>query len=247
MLQLRNDITLERFWELMKGCYKSLEIRCIAEQTQGTWRNIMFGCYVTGEQPEITEQRAGQDYDSLRHLGLDEIDELGLFHVVLNSEDIPQLANQFQSGRITLGDRIVQFREGYSVSTLNWVYSGAFPSPSDFTDYPTVFFSVNSRVGASSSGQLYNDLIEHGIRTGVDELGGRWLGITPISARQLNGQMFFPLYLGPIEVTFSADTLSMKVKAHKEIASHLRFSVSLRGKAQSGGECDFEEYARQLC
>lgn len=233
MLQLRNDITFERFWELTKGCYKSFEIRCVAEKTQDLWQNIMFSCFGTRREPEIAKRQADQDYAALTELRMKEIEELGIFYEVAGPDRTPQYMEMFRAGEVLFKDVNVRLREDHTVGTL-WEAHEQGLVFGDFIDYPIVQFPIGTRTGATASSHLYNDLVARGMVGGVDELGDLWLKITPITARALNGQLFFPLYLGAADMTFSDNELSMRTKAHKDIADQLSLSIALRRGTQSG-------------
>jgi len=233
MIQLRNDLTFEQFWEQTKGCYKSLEVRCIAEETQDLWQNVMFSGFGTRQEPEEAKRRADQDYAALRDLGLEEISILGLFHEVSSPERTPQFVEQVKSGEISFGNQKVRLRDGYSFGNP-WPASEQSLTSGDFTDFPVIQIPINSRAGAGSSIRLYNELVAHGVMNGVDELGSRWLRLSQVSARNLNGQLFFPLYLGSVDVALAGRKLSLYTKAHKEIADRLRLMAVLRRLTPTG-------------
>jgi hypothetical protein len=226
-LSVNRNLSIDDFWEELKGCYKSLNFRCIATKEGDFWKNVFFTAFLSRRSVENVRKETEQNQSFLVNLGINKIEELGVFSEVTEAQNTPAYIKQMQSGQITLGNNSIHLREGWEKSSL---YDGLRTIKfGEYAEYPIINYEFYSKDASSISEGLRNELLSLGLLYTIDELANIWLKMPSVTNYALNGIVIFPLYFNVIDVSFRDNReFIVKLKLHKYLYPKLTMLIALR-------------------
>lgn len=226
-MHIRSDLGFEEIWNYLKGCYKSLCVRCIAINENDRWKNVMITGFLSKRDEDSIRGDAERSYQMLSEIGVTELEDLALTYTVQNAETLPNLIKEVLSGQVTMGNNPIVLREGYDRQRL-YGYPRLIPE-GEFAEYPVISYEVISSESIGSlSGKVYEELKSFGIMSGVDEIGLSWLRLSNVSAYSANVIIELPVYFKPLGLALDGRKVLLRMKAHKALAPKLSLVVALR-------------------
>ncbi|MDI6799001.1 MAG: hypothetical protein QMD12_03370 [Candidatus Aenigmarchaeota archaeon] len=226
MISLRRDVGFDELWKDLGECYRSLNIRCIAEKDGDTWRNLMVIGLLSRRSVDDMRKETEHDYSFLRSLKIGEIEKLGVFYDVAEAQYTPTYIGDMETGRITLANQPIYLREGYDRHSL-------YSDPriirfGEYREYPHINYEFYSRDSPIISEELRNRILSLGFLYGIDELSLQWLKIS-VTAFTINSIIVMPLYFNVIDsLVQSEGEFCIKYKAHKILRPKLKVLLALR-------------------
>ncbi len=226
LYSINRNMSFHELWEEVKGCYRSLDFRCIATKEGDSWKNIFFTAFLSRRNIDDVKKETEQDYKSLMSLGIDEIKELGIFYNVDEAQNLPRYIEQIQNGQMVLLNNTIHLREG-------WEKTSIYGSPrtirfGEYGEYPLINYEFYSRDSARISEALRNELSSLCFLETINELGRQWLKMPNLEGYGLNGIIVFPIYFNVINALMRDNEFDIKLKLHEYLYPRLNILIGLR-------------------
>lgn len=228
---INRNISFDELWEEVKGCYRSLDFRCIAIKEGESWKNVFFTAFLSRKSVDDVRRKTYQEYSSLINLGINDLGKLGIFYNVVEAHHIQAYIKQIQNGRITLCNNIIHLRDGWKKSFV----SGGLRiiKFGEYAEYPVINYDIYSETLSGISEELRNKLLTLGFLNTLNELGSQWLKMPYLENYNLNGVIVFPIYLNVIDISMNdKKEFNIKFKLHRHFYSKLKILISLRRKVE---------------
>ena len=228
---MNRSLSFDNLWKELKGCYKSLNFRCIAAKEGGSWKNIFFTAFLSRKSVEDVRRIMEQERSSLMNLGISEIKGLGVFGEVTEAQNIPAYIKQMQSGQITLDNNIIYLREGWEKQSLS--YRPETIRFGEYGEYPVINYELSSNGTAKIGENLENELLSFGFLYTIEDLANIWLKRLYVIRDSLNGIIIFPLYFNVIDASFHDNReFIVKLKLHKYLYPKFNMLIFLKRRIE---------------
>jgi len=210
MYTVSRDLKFEELWAELRDCYRCFELRCIAVNTDGEWRNVFFTVFLNKDDLEMVKATVNSDLNLLKRLDVLSVNGLKIFHYV-SDDDINELVECIRQGYLPFGDVEVKLNQGFK----NESYSGnRVIYDKRFFKLPKITWEFGSTSKSIQDNIVYR-LYARGFSYGMEELGEFWLKMRDIVSLSLNGLIVFPIYFVLDELRFYEDMLRARFRIHK--------------------------------
>jgi hypothetical protein len=225
--RLNRGLSFQELWAELKGCYKSIDVRCLALKDNEKWKNLMVIAFSSMKGKDIIEKEADKDFSTLKELKVDEIEELGIFHEVFSPEDFLNFVWRMEKGEITLNHQFILLRQGYESR-------GITDSPrvipvDEYGRYPVANYEFYGS-SVEISGKLHEKLESLGLLYGIEEVASTWLKMPRIIGYGINAIIVLPIYFELKTFEISDNEFFLSLKLHKCLYPKLETLFVLRKK-----------------
>jgi hypothetical protein len=207
------------------GCYKSIDVRCLALKDNEKWKNLMTIAFSSMKEKSEIEKEADKDFSMLKELKVNEIEELGIFNEVFVPENFPYFVERMEKGEITLNHQSILLRQGYESHGIT--NSPRIIPFEDYGRYPVTNYELYG-----SSIEIPRELSEKleslGLLHGIDEISSIWLKMRYITGYGINAIIILPIYFNLKTFELSGNEFSLSLKVHKCLYPKLEAILALR-------------------
>lgn len=229
-MSLRKSLDPEDLWRELKNCYNSLWARCIAIQDQEAWKNVAVIVSLSRKEENSAESEVKQRYESLRSLGVADIEDLILLFDTWPAEHFSSLLQELRNGELRIGNQNVRLRGGFDDFSIKQKSTYA-ERKGEYREFPIVSINQGAQKTPHQIGnfkKVENKLEPLGMKN-FDEIGRQWLGMEPTTLG-LNSTILFPLYFNLINMGIEDRNLDFNLKIHKGLIDNLGALICLRSR-----------------
>lgn len=235
-IEVKREMKFDEFWECLGGCYNSLVLRCVARKNQDTWKNLFITGFLSRRSVDEVREELRQEYQQLVKLKVTEIEELGIFFDVFDSQDIPAVIKQMEEeGQITLQNSVIELynkerkRKGYFYHSSHTLKFG------EYSEYPVISYVAGRSDSVQVDREIEDKLLSLGFRKRIDEIATIWLKMPGIRGYALSWIVTIPVYFNILEENMEdGSKLRINFKAHNALKPTLGVLIALR--RNMGGE-----------
>jgi len=227
---LRRDINLEKAWNELKDCFKTLCIKSLALRVNNQWFNIRTTGFLTSKDKGEIEKVVKHKYEQIKNLGVTEISDLLITFDVYDATYFPDFVRQLSSGTVVIRGEPIRLGENVTVGLES--YSHTYSQ--EPYDYPRISLVATAfrRLDERRIYEVAEELKTYGY-SGLDELGPQWLMLPHVMGYGFEAIIDIPVYFLPLGMKLEDGEVVFKAICHKCLARKLKLRITLKKPTQA--------------
>lgn len=227
---LRRDINLEKAWNELKDCFKTLCIKSLALRVNNQWFNIRTTGFLTLKDKGEIEKVVKHEYEQIKNLGVTEISDLLITFDVYDATYFPDFVRQLSSGTVVIRGEPIRLGENVTISLESYSHTYS-QEPYDYPRISLVATAVK-RLDERRIYEVTEELKTYGY-SGLDELGPQWLMLPLIMGYGFEAIIDIPVYFLPLGMKLEDGEAVFKAICHKCLARKLKLRITLKRPTQA--------------
>jgi hypothetical protein len=226
MFSLNRNISFEEVWNELKGCFKTLCIKCLAFQKNGNWFNIMITGFLSRRNEDYLKNEIITKYEQLKNLEVTKIDKLLITFDIYEASYFPEFVKNIVSGSVTIRGECIRLGENIKTALESYSHT-CLPEPYEFPRINLIASGTSRNLDSESVREIEEELKTCGYLS-LDALGEEWLMLPDVKAYGFNTIIDIPIYFLPISIDLEGNTAYLRAICHKALAHKFGLRVALR-------------------